>query len=526
MQAASFEPPFGLFGCTKRARRGSRPGHLLPLAHCGALRSRLLVAIIFTIFRSGSPFVTTALQRVKPFRPLASSFAMMTADQAPSLRERAVVMSQDGDEKMSILIPLLGRTRNLNRPKDEPLAKVLMRIRQSAVPPPPRGRKNTAKGFAPRASGVGEAAPAVEPAPEIECALECTVEGIISEDTRNEDAWQHGRTLRIGDARFAICVNPPAAEDLKLPPRPLAGVPQRPGVSLRFAAPADCRWQWFRAAGGRGEAAAEDSAAEEGRWEPIGADAGGCAFAYSPRESDVGRRLRIECTPRRAEAAGVVSGELAAAETAEAVARMPAEPAWAGRHELAAGRALGPRGVRIVSYNLLASAYADTPAARESLFGAPSSSPPRPPLAGGARGRRGAGAGLARGWRGADARTGGGQGTCRHGRWKAGTGGSCSCRSCWGSGRTWFACRPAPAVAGITSFYPVALVSGRSCSPSLSSLSHFALPLLQELDARAYREYFAPHLAAQGLAGLFSGKAGAVQVRFPLPAVPASPFSR
>ena len=410
MQAASFEPPFGLFGCTKRARRGSRPGHLLPLAHCGALRSRLLVAIIFTIFRSGSPFVTTALQRVKPFRPLASSFAMMTADQAPSLRERAVVMSQDGDEKMSILIPLLGRTRNLNRPKDEPLAKVLMRIRQSAVPPPPRGRKNTAKGFAPRASGVGEAAPAVEPAPEIECALECTVEGIISEDTRNEDAWQHGRTLRIGDARFAIYVNPPAAEDLKLPPRPLAGVPQRPGVSLRFAAPADCRWQWFRAAGGQGEAAAEDSAAEEGRWEPIGADAGGRAFAYSPRDSDVGRRLRLECTPRRAEAAGVVSGELAAAETAEAVARMPAEPAWAGRHELAAGRALGPRGGRVVSYNLLASAYADTPAARESLFGAPSPSPPRPPLAGGARGRRGAGAGLTRGRAGGRVRAGMGDG--------------------------------------------------------------------------------------------------------------------
>ena len=31
------------------------------------------------------------------------------------------------------------------------------------------------------------------------------------------------------------------------PSSELAGIPQRPAIALRFAEPAECRWQWFRA---------------------------------------------------------------------------------------------------------------------------------------------------------------------------------------------------------------------------------------------------------------------------------------
>jgi len=154
---------------------------------------------------------------------------------------RAIVMSEDGADQMSIAIPFLGKTRNLNRPKDEPLSKVMVRIRQSAMPPPPKGgRKARSKGFAP-GSGKGEPqggatrggaiAPAVEesaPPPaeeEIECLLECSVAGVVSEDTLNSDAWVHGRTLRVGASRFLVHVNPPVIEDLRIPRRPLAGIP-------------------------------------------------------------------------------------------------------------------------------------------------------------------------------------------------------------------------------------------------------------------------------------------------------------
>lgn len=281
---------------------------------------------------------------------------------------RAIVMSEDGAEKMNIAIPFLGKTRNLNRPKDEPLSKVMVRIRQSAMPPPPKGgKKARSKGFVPGAAPAEEVSAPPPAEVEIECLLECSVDGVVSEDTLNQDAWVHGRTLRVGASRFLVHVNPPVIEDLRIPRRPLAGIPQRPAISLRFAEASECRWQWFRARPQAGQAPSE----EQDRWERI-EDGGGDAMVYTPGERDVGKQLKLECTPRRMAGPGAaleVSGDVASAVTDSEVVPGPAKSAGEGRHALAAGRDVGKSGVRVMSYNLLASAYADTEVARTQLFG-------------------------------------------------------------------------------------------------------------------------------------------------------------
>lgn len=344
-----------------------------PFASLGGFRGRLLPVIVFTILRSGSPFLTTALQRIKPCRPPARCLLSMNMEQAAW--PRAIVMSEDGAEKMNIAIPFLGKTRNLNRPKDEPLSKVMVRIRQSAMPPPPKGgKKARSKGFVPGAAPAEEVSAPPPAEVEIECLLECSVDGVVSEDTLNQDAWVHGRTLRVGASRFLVHVNPPVIEDLRIPRRPLAGIPQRPAISLRFAEASECRWQWFRARPQAGQAPSE----EQDRWERI-EDGGGDAMVYTPGERDVGKQLKLECTPRRMAGPGAaleVSGDVASAVTDSEVVPGPAKSAGEGRHALAAGRDVGKSGVRVMSYNLLASAYADTEVARTQLFGTP------PPLRG------------------------------------------------------------------------------------------------------------------------------------------------
>ena len=96
---------------------------------------------------------------------------------------------------------------------------------------------------------------------------------------------------------------------------------------------------------------------------------------YVPGERDVGKQLKLECTPRRmaglgAGAAQEVSGDVSSAMSDSEVAPGPAVSAGEGRHDLAVGRDLGKNGVRVMSYNLLACTYADTEAARTQLFGA------------------------------------------------------------------------------------------------------------------------------------------------------------
>ena len=103
-------------------------------------------------------------------------------------------------------------------------------------------------------------------------------------------------------------------------------------------------------------------------WEPIAShDASGPRGPdYVPQELDVGAYLRVDCLPRGGDEAH--SGEGVGRAVADKRVELgPAIKAGQGRHELTP-QALGADAVRVVSYNLLASAYADTSYAKTKLF--------------------------------------------------------------------------------------------------------------------------------------------------------------
>ncbi len=166
-----------------------------------------------------------------------------------------------------------------------------------------------------------------------------------------------------------------------------------------------CQWRWLRSA-------APDQAAAG--WEAI---PGANERVYRPSPEDLGRRLRVECTPvrcchgmpnilsigplclcpepdsfaaalsqmyalcfnqgqlwvhgmcrRSSEVGGASSmGEPAACEAGPPVAQGPPLPAGAARHALTA-QPLAHPGLRVVTYNILADQYAATEYAREHLF--------------------------------------------------------------------------------------------------------------------------------------------------------------
>ena len=211
------------------------------------------------------------------------------------------------------------------------------------------------------------------------CELFCDGER-VEEDVANVEAWRHGRVLRVGEESFKVHVNPPSIDSIVLPPRPLLGFPQRPLTALRNAREEDCSWQWFR--GRRSEA-------EEWEWEPI---EGAEEVRYEPGPTDLGCRLKVRCVPGRLTPAGAdgpdgagrlthvatpresqpsrmaeCDGEPMEAETEGVVCEGPEATAGTERHAHTPAFVPAP-GLRVVSYNLLASAYADTEYARRRLF--------------------------------------------------------------------------------------------------------------------------------------------------------------
>lgn len=265
-------------------------------------------------------------------------------------RLQAVVRSLPGEPNLTITLTLGGRQRNLDRPKAELLEKPLARLQKAAAPAPGKKQKR----------GAAEAA-AAAPAAESSAPLVALHEGPTAEHplldaaaTTNEAAWLPGRLLRVGDALFAVHLNPPAADRVHVHGTPFVGIPLVPLAQLHFADEDACEWEWQRREPGPSAAA----------WEPV---EGGRRRRYVPAPADAGRVLRVTCTPaRRAPGGGVLRGEPAAAECGP-VAAAPAPGAGAGRHAHTAAFLSAPD-LRVVTYNILADQYAATDTARDVLF--------------------------------------------------------------------------------------------------------------------------------------------------------------
>lgn len=76
-------------------------------------------------------------------------------------------------------------------------------------------------------------------------------------------------------------------------------------VQVTFAEEADCQWQWYRSAQQLASAAlsdskpadaAQNSSNSSSEWQEL-PDA--TERLYRPKQQDVGRKLRVKCTPAR-----------------------------------------------------------------------------------------------------------------------------------------------------------------------------------------------------------------------------------
>ena len=355
------------------------------LTHRRPVRPALAAILLFTIFRGGVPFLASSALPAALLRARAPAHARTraagagmsstnhTAGGSARGLPRVVVEMLPGEDKVNIAVPLAGKPRNLNRPGSEPLAKAMFRLRAAAAPPS-KGKKKGGKGFvatgtraapAPDGGGETEAAEAAEDELLV-CELRCPETGsTVDEGTLNVDAWKHGRVLRVGKEEFVVDLNPPSVSALRLPPRPLVGYPLRASFELQFTTAEECAWKWYR---GRFAQEGEEGSSPRvgGRkmvWEPIASDTGP---HYVPQEQDVGAHLRVDSWPRGGDETYSSEG-VAHAVSDKSVERGPAIKAGQGRHDLTRHPLQGD-GVRVVSYNLLASAYTDTTYAKTQLF--------------------------------------------------------------------------------------------------------------------------------------------------------------
>jgi 2',5'-phosphodiesterase len=347
------------------------------------VRPALAAILLFTIFRGGVPFLASSALPAALLRARAPAHARTrvagagidmsssndTAGGSARGLPRAVVAMLPGEDKVNIAVPLAGKPRNLNRPGSEPLAKAMFRLRAAAAPPS-KGKKKGGKGFVEKVGGEKEVAEAAEEelvdGAELVCELVCPKTGsTVDEGTLNVDAWQHGRVLRVGKEEFVVDLNPPSVSALRLPPRPLVGYPLRASFDLQFTTAEECVWKWYRGhvAQEGGEGSSPRAGGRKMVWEPIASDTGP---HYVPQEQDVGTHLRVDCLPRGGDETYSSEG-VAHAVADKSVERGPAIKAGQGRHDLTRHPLEGD-GVRVVSYNLLASAYTDTTYAKTQLF--------------------------------------------------------------------------------------------------------------------------------------------------------------
>ena len=124
------------------------------------------------------------------------------------------------------------------RPKDELLEKPLGRLQKSAAPQPARQQKQQkgkrgARAAAEPAAAVA-AAPGPPPSPFVGLYAGPSADHAVLDAAAvtNEEAWRHGRLLRIGEAEYQVELNPPLLDKVEVHARPFVGIPLMPVVQV------------------------------------------------------------------------------------------------------------------------------------------------------------------------------------------------------------------------------------------------------------------------------------------------------
>jgi 2',5'-phosphodiesterase len=258
-----------------------------------------------------------------------------------------VRQSGDGhDALLTVVVPLFSGSRTLSRPACEPLSKALARLRAALAPPPKRLSRADKRARSSSAGAPGRVD--AGPADNVYVAVLDGAGVALDEDSvSNAQAWVAGHVLAVDTHRYPVRLNVPLISHLRLAfDVPCCGYPLLPTpVGLQFCTPDTVAWRWTRHVTG-------------------GSDVMVCTTQrYVPVDQDIGCVLSCTCTLPLLDAPPAPGARWEAA-TARAVTQqvLPRRDRGAALQRLAA---LGsPRrsagSVRIMSYNVLADAYAHT----------------------------------------------------------------------------------------------------------------------------------------------------------------------
>ena len=256
---------------------------------------------------------------------------------------------EDGqpDALLTVVVPLFSGSRTLSRPAGEPLAKALARLRAALAPPPKR--QSRADRRARSSAGAPARSEAEPPVAGVYVAvLDAAGVALDEEVVSNAEAWRPGHVLVVDTLRWPVRLNVPVISHLRLAfELPSVGYPLLPTpVGLQFCTPDTVTWSWTRhGKGGAGDVTV------------------GSSQRYVPGDQDVGCMLSCTCTLPTPVDVPTGPGTRWEAASARAVTQqvLPCRDRGAALTRLTALGGPPPRGaIRIMSYNVLADAYAHT----------------------------------------------------------------------------------------------------------------------------------------------------------------------
>ncbi|KAM7401644.1 hypothetical protein PAMP_016941 [Pampus punctatissimus] len=262
--------------------------------------------------------------------------------------EPAVVRCLPGEAKLTISFCLNGSQKHMLRDQDEALGKVLARIYNGII----KGQTKAKKSKKTKGQQPSEAP---EPA-----AVKLYFGGDEVPDTAlNSEAWQDGAVLQVGDVKYSVQRNPPTVTTAELPVSLLADFPVCPKLELEFGNLQDCEFTWFiEKVPDTSPEAGVEVPAQASSWTEVG-----CGRVHIPSNQDIGRRLKLRCTPKD----GARSGPAKELVSVGAVEAGPGVCTFDNRHAYTVREAEWPA-VRVVSYNILADIYAQTELSKTVLY--------------------------------------------------------------------------------------------------------------------------------------------------------------
>lgn len=251
----------------------------------------------------------------------------------------------EGEDSMTICFVHEEKQRKMQRTKTEILGKTLTRIGLSA------SNKKKAK--------KSEKTAMLKDNQQTKASLWYNGR-LVDENLVNKDAWQDGSVLRIGEQSYDVELNPPTIISLLLPTSFMSGFPIFPLIELDFAEKHLCSYNWFKSTSHSTSEAAVPTTPSNCIWQMAGSD-----FCYTPTVLDIGCFLKLECTPASAQRTSVVKSE---ATSSEPIAAGPGDCPFDTRHLYTRKRIEDTKALRIVSYNILADAYAKDEFALKMLY--------------------------------------------------------------------------------------------------------------------------------------------------------------